>query len=497
MGPPVALFWPDRELSFEQITLWGPAMVDLQDLTVFAVVLAVTELAGVLLAVDAVMRRRSSQGAIAWSVALVAMPIVTIPLYLVLGRTRFHGYAEALREAEAHVGESLAHWLDRMSVAAAEPREGMEAVEAVVRRLTGIPFTRGNRVELLVDAKATYGAMLDAVAAAESYVLVQFFIVRDDGTGRALRDALIEKARSGVRVHFLYDEIGSLKLPAAYLEAMRAESIKVSGFKTTQGFRNRFQINFRNHRKLLIVDGRTGFIGGHNLGDEYLKYRDTHLRIDGPAAQQIQLTFLKDWYWATRQVVEVSTEIQFAGAHDQAVSIANTGPADALPNCSVLFATLVNAARRRVWITSPYFVPDDVMVRALQAAAFRGVDVRILLPGKADQRLVELASFTYYSDMTDCGVRLFRYRDRFMHQKVILVDDRLAGVGTVNLDNRSLYLNFEETALVADTGFAREVEAMLLADLERCEAVDRTHFDHKPLYYRAAARIARLASPIL
>ncbi len=472
-------------------------MFDLQDLTVAAAVLVVAEVIGLLLAVDAVMRRRSSQGSIAWCVALVAMPIVVIPAYLVFGRTRFRGYAEALREAEASVGDRLSDWQDRMSSVAAQPRDGLNMVEAVVRRLTGIPFTRGNRVTLLVDAEATYGAMLEAIAAAESYVLVQFYIVRDDRSGRALRDALVEKARSGVRVHFLYDEIGSIKLPATYLDAMRAESIEVSGFRTTQGIRNRFQVNFRNHRKLLIVDGRIGFIGGHNLGDEYLKYRDTHLRIDGPAAQQIQLTFLKDWYWATRRLAEVSSEIHLADGHDQAVSIANTGPADTLPTCSVLFTTLINAAADRVWITSPYFVPDDVLVRALQAAALRGVDVRVLLPGKADQRLVELASFTYYGDMTDCGVRLYRYRDRFMHQKVILVDDGLAGVGTVNLDNRSLYLNFEETALVADAGFTSEVEAMLLADLACCDEVDRAHFDDKPLYFRVAARVARLASPIV
>ena len=472
-------------------------MCALQDLTVVAAVLVAAEVIGLLLAVDAVMRRRSSQGAIAWCVALVAMPIVTTPIYLIFGRTRFQGYAEALREAEASVGDRLSDWQHRMSSVAAEPREGLNAVETVVQRLTGIPFTRGNGVTLLVDAEATYGAMLEAIAVAESYVMVQFYIVRDDRSGRALRDALIEKARSGVRVHFLYDEIGSTKLPARYLDAMRAESIEVSGFRTTQGIRNRFQVNFRNHRKLLIVDGRTAFIGGHNLGDEYLKYRDTHLQIDGPAAQQIQLTFLRDWYWATRRVVEASSEIQLADGHDHAVTIANTGPADTLPNCSVLFTTLINAATDRVWITSPYFVPDDVLVRALQAAALRGVDVRILLPGQADQRLVELASFTYYGDMTDCGVRLYRYRDRFMHQKVFLVDDGLAGVGTVNLDNRSLYLNFEETAIVADARFASEVEAMLLADLACCDEVDRAHFDDKPLYFRVATQVARLASPIL
>jgi cardiolipin synthase len=314
---------------------------------------------------------------------------------------------------------------------------------------------------------------------------------------RRLRDALIEKARAGVRVYFLYDEIGCWSLPAAYLNSMRAASIEVSGFKTTRGHRNRFQINFRNHRKLLVVDGRIGFIGGLNLADAYLSYRDTHLKIEGPAAQHIQFSVIKDWYWATRQVPEISKAIQRLDTEDQKVAIVNTGPADTMPNCSALFATLVHTAQRRLWMTSPYFVPDDVMVRALQAAAIRGVDVRILLPEKADHRFVELASYTYYNEMMDCGVRLFRYQDRFMHQKVFLVDDLLAGVGTVNLDNRAIYLNFEATALVADEGLAKRVETMLKADLAQCETVIPEQFDNKPLRFRVAARIARLASPLL
>jgi cardiolipin synthase len=363
--------------------------------------------------------------------------------------------------------------------------------------MTGIPFTRGNRVDLLVDGEATYRAMIDAIATAESYVLIQFYIVEEGTSAQRLRQALIEKAQAGVQVYFLYDEIGCFKLPQAYLNTMRDASIEVSGFKTTQGRRNRFQINFRNHRKLLVVDGRIGFIGGHNLADSYLTYRDTHLRIDGPAALHIQFSFLKDWYWATRRVPEISKKIQPAASDDQKVAIVNTGPADATANCSALFATLAHTARQRLWMTSPYFVPDSVMVRGLQAAAIRGVDVRILLPGKADHRVVELASFTYYREMLDCGVRLYRYQDRFLHQKVFLVDERLAGVGTVNLDCRSFYLNFEATALVADDRFAKRVEAMLKADLAQSEAVDRAHFDDKPLRFRVAARIARLASPLL
>jgi cardiolipin synthase len=472
-------------------------MPELPHLTLIGAFLVVAELMGIMLAIHAVMQPRSSQGAIAWFIALIALPVVTIPLYMVFGRTRFLGYKEALREAEACVGDRLQTWLETLNTMAAQPQPGLEFIEALTRRLTHIPFLRGNHIELLVDGGTTYAAMIRAIEAARSYVLVQFYIVNDDDIGRRMRDVLVTKARSGVRVLFLYDEIGSLKLPESYLDTMRREGIEVSGFKTTKGRSNRFQINFRNHRKLLIVDGFTGFIGGHNLGDEYLEYRDTHLQIEGPAAQHIQLSFLKDWYWATGQIVPVSVDITADETRDQVAAIVNTGPADTMANCSVLFSSLISHARARLWITSPYFVPDDAMVRALQAAALRGVDVRIILPDRADNRVVELASYTYYEDMLNYGVRLYRYCNRFMHQKVILVDDALAGVGTVNLDNRSLYLNFEATALVADQDFIKQVETMLMADFDNSRAVQCLHFDSRRLPFRIACRIARLASPLL
>ena len=472
-------------------------MLDFQGLTILGFVLIIAEIMGVLTAIHAVMQPRSSQGATAWFIALITFPVITVPLYAVFGRTRFLGYTEALREAEASVGDRVRTWTDQLILMAARPRAGLEVIERLTHKLTHIPFLNANHVELLMDGRATYDSMINAIESADTYVLVQFYIVRDDVTGRRLRDALIAKVKSGVRVYFLYDEIGCIKLPETYLEVMRDNGIEVSGFKTTKGRSNRFQINFRNHRKLLVVDGKTGFIGGNNLGDEYLKYRDTHLKIEGTAAQHIQFSFIKDWYWATGQIVPVSTEIIAAEKSDQAVAIVNTGPADETANCSILFSSLVSSARSRLWITSPYFVPDDAMVRMLQAAALRGVDVRIILPDKPDQLLVALASYTYYDDMLNNSVRLFRYREHFMHQKVILVDDMVAGVGTVNLDNRSLYLNFEATALVADDDFIRQVENMLIVDLENSTQVKCEHFYDKPLYVRVAANIARLASPLL
>jgi cardiolipin synthase len=472
-------------------------MDPLTDFTILAAIYLVIEVIGLLLAADAVMRSRSSQGAIAWLFSLAAMPVIAIPFYLIFGRTRFRGYAEALREKELLLEDQTASWRASMQQEEIALPPAHARVEAVVKRLGGLGFTGGNEVTLLVNGAATYEAMYEAIEEAVSYVLVQFYIVKDGSVSRRLKELLIDKAGQGVRVFFLYDEIGCLKLPPSYLEELRAASIQVSGFKTTQGRQNRFQINFRNHRKLLIVDGKIGFIGGHNLADEYLDFRDTHARILGPAVQQIQLAFLKDWFWATRVIPEFSSAVVKSSQQNYAVAILKTGPADHFFDCSVVFSTIVHSARQRLWITSPYFVPDDIMVRALQTASIRGVDVRIMIPGKADHHFVELASLTYYDDMKKFGVKIYRYQEKFLHQKVFIVDDWLAGVGTVNLDNRSLYLNFEATAFIADAGFVEELSRVLETDFEHSILVEPDYFDKLGLPKKVAARVARLASPLL
>ena len=472
-------------------------MTHLSDFTILAAGYFVIELIGLLLAADAVMRSRSSQGAIAWLFSLAAMPIIAIPLYLIFGRTKFQGYAEAIRDKETALEDQTASWRAAMKQEEIALPPAYARVEAVVKQLSGLGFTGGNEVTLLVNGAATYEAMYEAVEQAVSYVFVQFYIVKDGYVSRRLKELLIHKASQGVRVYFLYDEIGCLKLSPSYLNELEAASIRVSGFKTTQGRQNRFQINFRNHRKHLIVDGKIGFIGGHNLADEYLDFRDTHARIMGPAVQQIQLAFLKDWFWATREIPEFSTSVVKSTEQSYAAAILKTGPADHFFDCSVVFSTIVHSTRQRLWLTSPYFVPDDIMVRALQSASLRGVDVRIMIPGKADHYFVELASLTYYDDMKKFGVNIYRYQEKFLHQKVFIADDWLAGIGTVNLDNRSLYLNFEATALIADAGFVDEVSRVLETDFEHSVLVEPDYFDKLGLTKKVAARVARLASPFL
>jgi cardiolipin synthase len=473
-------------------------------LTLIGVSIAVLELLAIIAALHALMNARTSQGSIAWAISLIAFPIISLPLYAVFGRGKFRGYVDARRAGELEIQHIAAHLADRYAAPLRAGFSPHEASYATFERLAKMPFTRCNQARLLVDGEATFAAIFDGVRAATRYVLVQFFIIRDDSLGAGLATLLEQKARAGVSVYLLYDEIGSHKLSRAYLEQLTEAGIRVSPFRTTQGRANRLQINFRNHRKVVVVDGHTAYVGGHNVGEEYLgrhsrlaPWRDTHLEIQGPAALATQLAFVEDWYWATRQVPELGWVPITVCSPGQRILILPTGPADVLDTCVLFFVQAINTAQQRIWITSPYFVPDEMVVGALQLAALRGVDVRIMLPAHPDHRLVHLAGLSFVRETVSAGVQLFRYQSGFLHQKVLLVDDNLAAIGTANLDNRSFRLNFEFTALVADQAFTAQVADMLSEDFEHCRRVDPDELDSRPLAIRVAARAARLLAPVL
>lgn len=467
-------------------------------------VVVVAEILGVISAVDAVMTTRTSQGAVAWAVSLVTFPYVAVPAYWVLGRSRFRGYVEAHRIADLAtdpvVEQSMA------AIANYVPPRNDELGPAVAaERLATVPTTGANAVDLLVDGKATFDSIEDGLRSAQDYILFQFFIVKDDDVGRRLQQVLMEKALAGVRVYFLYDEVGSHQLPRRYKDELREAGVEVFDFHSRQGPRNRFQINFRNHRKVVVVDGRRAWIGGHNVGDEYLgrskkfgHWRDTHIRIEGPAALAAQLAFVEDWNWATRRLPALSWRPYPApDGSDASVLILPTGPADQFESAALMFTHAINTARERIWITSPYFVPDERTMGALQLASLRGVDVRILIPEEPDHIPVYLAAFTYFDEALAAGVRFFKYQRGFLHQKVVLIDDHAAAVGTANFDNRSFRLNFEITALVTDSAFVSEVDKMLDADFANARPVGEEEYSSRPLWFKVAARIARLTAPVL
>jgi len=370
--------------------------------------------------------------------------------------------------------------------------------------LADLPSLRSNSFQLLIDGDATFDSILEGIDAAEKYILFQFFILKDDEIGRQVKDHLVARAKEGVRVYVLYDEIGSHALPEAYKDELRQAGAEIYDFHTRKGARNRFQLNFRNHRKIVVVDGRAAWIGGHNVGDEYLgrdpkfgHWRDAHIRIVGPAATVSQISFVEDWYWATEtHLADLNWEPAPAEDGNQRVLIVPTGPADPLETAGLMFHHAINSAQKRIWIASPYFVPDDAVLSALQLAGLRGADVRILIPDTPDHLLVYLAAFSYFDEASKTGVRVFRYTDGFPHQKVMLVDDSVATVGTANFDNRSFRLNFEVTAIVSDAGFAGEVEQMLENDFAHSREMTKADIDDRSFWFKLGTRLARLTSPI-
>jgi cardiolipin synthase len=467
-------------------------------------------LLGVIAAAHAILNTRTSQGAIAWAVSLVAAPYVTLIPYLFLGRSKFSGYVDK-RRIESELLRTRAHpsaWDTRAS-STGRPAEALgHHVVRALTRLSGMPFLGGNTVRTLVNGEATFAAILDAIEQAQHYVLVQFFIVRDDALGEVLKQLLLTKAAQGVRICFLYDSIGSFDLPQRYVAALIAGGVEMHPFATHRRFVNRFQLNFRNHRKIVIVDGQRAFIGGHNVGVEYLggnprlsPWRDTHIEARGPIVASVQFIFVEDWHWATQRLPRLepsqAEHPESAGEADMHCLVIAPGPADKEETGSLFFVQAINAAQSRVWITTPYLVPDEAVFSALRLAVMRGVDVRILIPSRRDHYVVFEASKIYAYDLVRAGVRIFRYVPGFLHQKVVLVDDVAAAIGSANLDNRSFRLNFEIMVLTIDHAFALEVEAMLVRDFDEAREVDRGEYRDAPALRRIAMHVARLFSPIL
>lgn len=450
-------------------------------------------------AVRAAQTARTPQGAVGWVVFLLSAPFLAVPAYLFLGQNRYKGYRIARRES-ALIRRGIEDFATRNAPAPESTGIDLKPFEYCAN----LPAFRGNGVVLLVDGADTFRAIFEAIDNAQSYILIQFYIVRDDGLGRALKNHLIAASRRGVTVRFMTDAIGSKNLPDAYSNALRAAGVRVFDRRSANGSRFRFQLNFRNHRKTVIVDGVTGFTGGLNVGDEYMgrdpaysPWRDTHVQLAGPMVSQLQLIFVEDWHWMGDENLFDQLNWDAPLAPDDATGlIVATGPGDVSETGGLMFFSAIAAARKRLWIASPYFVPDFDIVTALRHAALRGVDVRILVPQKADHMITWLAAFAYFDDMLEAGVGVYMYTEGFMHQKVFIVDDGLAAVGTTNMDNRSFRLNFEAMALFFDAAATAKIDAMLRADFNGSRKLTRT-LKQQPVYVRYGAPLARLFAPLL
>jgi cardiolipin synthase len=451
-------------------------------------------------AVSEIFRSRTSQGSIAWIISLLILPFPMTLLYAIFGLKLFDDYAAV----QTHSGRVL------RKVRAAKTKIVDQPATAdwpVLANVSQLPFLKGNDCELLVDGEATFDSIFDGISRAEKVLLIQFYIIHDDELGREFARRLIERANAGVTIYLLYDDVGCFWLPRAYKQRLRDAGIRIHGFNHRHRilrFLGPTRIQYRNHRKIVLVDGKEAWIGGLNVGDEYMgrskrfgRWRDTHVRLKGPAALAAELSFREDWQWATgEELSNLPTSTEPAG--DQSVLIMPTGPADELESCAIAFDDVMGQSQKRLWIVSPYFVPDTSMETALFAASMRGVDVRILIPEKPDHWIVWLASISYAYRMVRHGVAVYRYPEGFLHEKVILMDDKLAGVGTVNFDNRSFRINFEITMWFTHERMIKDVEKMLRRDFNEANKLDLTQRGMQlSVLMRFLTQAARLVSPIL
>ncbi|WP_417720338.1 cardiolipin synthase [Salipiger sp.] len=445
----------------------------------------------------AVTSARTPQGAVAWVVFLLAAPWFALPSYAILGHHKVRGYKAARRDSR-RVVKALADFADEHPVS-----QDADLGQGAFERLADMPAVGGNSVDLLIDGDDAFAAMMAAMDRAEHYLLVQFYTFADDDLGGRFADRLIAAAARGVTVRVMYDGVGSYGLSSAYTRRLRDGGIETIDPHEARGPTSRRQVNFRNHRKTIVIDGREGFVGGLNVADDYVgkgpfgHWRDTHLALRGPVVAQLQLIFAEDWHWATGH--EIGPGLDWRPVDEEAnlaALIVPCGPGDDFDTGALFFAAAIAEARERLWIASPYFVPDAEVLSALKVAALRGVDVRVLVPDVADHTLPWLAAFAYFDEIRAAGVKVWRYTSGFTHQKVVLIDDRIAAVGTANFDNRSFRLNFETMAMVFDGAFAGRVAAMLEADIARALPLEKDLSEQK-WKVRLGAPLARLLSPVL
>lgn len=444
--------------------------------------------------------KREPTSAIAWCLLVILVPVFGSVLFVLLG---YQSIYVPLRRKRLHA----AFYRGRPPAPEGPvSADGYEGLASLARRLGAAPPVGGNAVTLYHEGGPAYAAMLSAIASARHHIHMQFFITRGDESGVRFMTALAERARAGVEVRFLYDAVGSWSLHTRVLKILTGAGGQASPFLTLLNpLRRRIQINLRNHRKVLVVDGRVGFTGGLNIGDEYLgrdpffgPWRDTFVRVEGPAVWGLQRVFTEDWHFSTE--TDLSAAAYFPDippAGDVTVQVAWSGPDQDDKTIREVYLAAIMRARKRIWLATPYFVPDAGLFDALCLAARMGRDVRVLCPFRPDKWLPHLAGRYTWSELLRAGGKVYQYAAGFMHAKVLLVDDVWSSVGSTNFDNRSLHLNFEVTCLIESARVQAELERAFCRDFERSIRVEVRPYLNRPFVARASENVCRLLSPVL
>lgn len=460
-----------------------------------------------------ITKKKRPANALAWMLAVIFLPFFGAILFLTFGTERIVNRGrkklfenEKLRK---HLRSMEAEWNPGALNGSRNklPRK-LQDIERLCRRFALFDAVGQNEVDILVDAEAAYKRMEEAIRSAEKNINLEYYIFEPDEIGKRFRDLLVEKAQRGVRVNLLYDAIGSHRLGwnKEFLASLREAKIFVRDFLPLRTFFKPWNMNLRNHRKILVVDNKVAFMGSLNVGEEFTnghqpgdkRWRETHLRIQGPAVTQLQWIFCEDWYFASGEELVMSEYFTTQDTYgDQVVQIVPSGPdarEEAIHKSAI---TAINQAEKSIFITTPYFIPDQSLNLALQLAGLRGVDVRVLLPRTSDHKFVSLAGHSYYEDSLQNDVRIFEYEQGALHTKMMVIDGHYTSIGSANADIRSFSYNFEVNAQIYGESLAQKAEEIFLSDLENSkEVLYESHMERSAIV-RFGENFCRLFSPLL
>lgn len=440
---------------------------------------------------------------LAWVTVLVMLPVLGIILYFFLGRD-FRKQKIISRKSIRKIKDRPIPECDISKVDTHILTQQQKNLIKLLMRIGEAPVYPGNKLELYVDGPSTFNALFHAIENAQQHIHIEFFIFEDDKISNALRELLIKKAKQGVRVRMIYDYLGSWRLPKSYIQSLRDAGVYVRSFLPVRFRWARIKINYRNHRKVVVVDGKIGFTGGLNIADRYLvgnklgKWRDTFVRIEGAAVHGLQSNFLIDWFFVDRKlIVDPKYYPEMPYYEDNLVQFVASGPDSDWPNIMCGLSQAIMTATKYVYMHTPYFMPPEVVTSAVYTAALSGIDVRLLVPEKSDSPLSSAATKTYITRLLEAGVRVYFYTGNFLHSKCVVIDDMISSVGSANLDERSSNQNFELNAFIYDVDTAQLLKQYFWHDLESSYELTLSQWENRSRWARLKESFARLFVPIM
>lgn len=480
--------------------------------TIIAIIIYVILLITVCLRI--LLETHSTNKTLAYLLFCLFIPVIGMGFYLMFG---INYWTKSKYTKKITRDDKMLHQLkkdvtdyDRVSISIDEPVKQHSELAAMLIKDIGSPLTRNNKIKLLVNGEKKFPELLKALREAKHHIHMEYYIYEYDEIGTEVIELLIEKAEQGVQVRFIYDDFGSPSIKKKTEDRMCKAGAEVHPFHKVHFYLLANRINYRNHRKIVVIDGQTAFIGGINVSDKYvnkedkkkLYWRDTHVRIDGPAVYYLQYLFIADWNFCCPKALKPK-DVYFPPAatiaqeEDCYVQITASGPDSVLP--SVLYSILqaIYLAKKEILIATPYFIPGDSIMDALSVAALSGLSVKLLVPGISDSKIVNAASKSNYNDLLEAGVEIYLYKKGFVHAKTMVTDGMLSIIGTANMDNRSFLLNFEVNALIYDKKIAGQMRKQFFEDLEDAKKINKEAWLSRPGYQQLPEKLASLFSPVI